>query len=202
MFLCHPLPPLHPPLKVWILSWGLTQTGQKWLEIRLLGNSPVSQVACCRYTLLAWNSSISLAGSEEHINFSQQSPNRSDYTQRESNKGKGTEVKQSPPLPFCQGKSLGTRLKRGPPLWVRCREVAVKRLGTKLPPDHRKLQISKKTKTSLEGERLGLKFFNRKKTLDRDFTSIVGDARKMFHRPLALQPAPKPDFLFPPYAEC
>ena len=49
-----------------------------------------------------------------------------------------------------------------------------------------------------EGERLGLKFFNRKKTLDRDFTSIVGDARKMFHRPLALQPAPKPEFLFPP----
>ena len=79
--------------------------------------------------------------------------------------------------------------------------MAVKRLGTKLPPDHRKLQISKKTKTSLEGERLGLKFFNRKKTLDRDFTSIVGDARKIFHRLLALQPAPKPDFLFPPYAE-
>ena len=72
--------------------------------------------------------------------------------------------------------------------------MAVKRLGTKLPPDHRKLQISKKTKTSLEGERLGLKFFNRKKTLDRDFTSIVGDARKIFHRFLALQPATKPDF--------
>ena len=67
--------------------------------------------------------------------------------------------------------------------------MAVKRLGTKLPPDHRKLQISKKTKTSLEGERLGLKFFNRKKTLDRDFTSIVGDARKTFHRLLALHPA-------------
>ena len=107
--------PLYPPLKVWILSCGLTQTGKKWLEIPLLGNFPVSQVACCRYTLLAWNSSISLAGSEEHITFSQQSPNRSDYTQRESNKGKGTEVKQSPPLPFSQGNALGTRLKQGPP---------------------------------------------------------------------------------------
>ena len=61
--------PLYPPLKVWILSCGLTQTGQKWLEIPPLGNFPVSQVACCRYTLLAWNSSISLAGSEEHVHF-------------------------------------------------------------------------------------------------------------------------------------
>ena len=97
------------------VSLGLTQTGQRCLEIRLLGNFPVRQVASCRYTLLAWNFSISLAGNEEHINFSQQSPNRSDYTQRESNKGKGTEVKQSPPLPFSQGNALGTRLKRGPP---------------------------------------------------------------------------------------
>ena len=109
------LPETFPPLKVWILSCGLTQTGQNCLEIRLLRNFPVSQVAYCRYTLLAWNSSISLAGSEEHIHFSQQSPNRSDYTQRESNKGKGTEVKQSPPLPFSQGNALGTRLKQGSP---------------------------------------------------------------------------------------
>ena len=118
MFLCPPLP--LPPPNFWIFSCGLTQTGQKCLEIRLLGNSPVSQVACCRYTLLPWNSSISLAGSEEHIHFFQQSPNRSDYTQRESNKGKGTEVKQSPPLPFSQGNALGTRLKRDPSLWVFC----------------------------------------------------------------------------------
>ena len=47
-----------------------------------------------------------------------------------------------------------------------------------------------------EGERLGLKFFNRKKTLDHDFTSIVGEARMIFHRLLALQPATKPDLLF------
>ena len=74
--------------------------------------------------------------------------------------------------------------------------MAVKRLGTILPPHHRKLQISEPNKDMREGERLGFKFFNRKKTLDRDFTSIVGDVRKMFHRPLALQPTPKPDFLF------
>ena len=37
-------------------------------------NTSVSQVAGCRCTLLAGNSSISLAGSEEQINFSQQSP--------------------------------------------------------------------------------------------------------------------------------
>ena len=42
--------------------------------IRLLGNFPVSQVAECRCTSLAGNSSISLAGNEEQINFSQQSP--------------------------------------------------------------------------------------------------------------------------------
>ena len=40
---------------------------------RLLGNFP-RQVAGCRCTLLAENFSISLAGSEEQINFSQQSP--------------------------------------------------------------------------------------------------------------------------------
>ena len=38
------------------------------------GDFLVSQVAGCRCTLLAGNSSISLAGSEEQINFSQQSP--------------------------------------------------------------------------------------------------------------------------------
>ena len=40
----------------------------------MLGNFPVSQIAGSRCTLLAGNSSISLAGSEEQINFSQQSP--------------------------------------------------------------------------------------------------------------------------------
>ena len=44
------------------------------MDIRPLGNFPLSQVAGCRGTLLADYSSISLAGSEEQINFSQQSP--------------------------------------------------------------------------------------------------------------------------------
>ena len=38
------------------------------------GNFPVSQVAECRCISLAGNSSISLAGNEGQINFSQQSP--------------------------------------------------------------------------------------------------------------------------------
>ena len=42
-------------------------------HIRLLGNFPESQVVGCRCTSLAENSSISLAGSEERIHFSQQS---------------------------------------------------------------------------------------------------------------------------------
>ena len=42
--------------------------------ICLLGNFPVSLVAGCMYTLLAGNSSFCLAGSEEQINFFQQSP--------------------------------------------------------------------------------------------------------------------------------
>ena len=42
--------------------------------MRLLGNFLVSQVAECRCTLLAGNSSISPAGSEEQMIFSQQSP--------------------------------------------------------------------------------------------------------------------------------
>jgi len=37
-------------------------------------NFPVSQVERCRCTLLAGKSSISLSGSVEQINFSQQSP--------------------------------------------------------------------------------------------------------------------------------
>ena len=50
-----------------------------WLKVpgdTSAGNFPVSQVMVisCRYTLLAWNSSISLAGSEKQINSSQQSP--------------------------------------------------------------------------------------------------------------------------------
>ena len=44
------------------------------MEIRLLGNFPLSQVAGFSCILLGRNSSISLAGSEEQINFSQQSP--------------------------------------------------------------------------------------------------------------------------------
>ena len=56
--------PPPPPLKGWILPYGL----------RLLGNFQVSQVAGWRCTLLAGNLFISLAGSEEQINFSQQSP--------------------------------------------------------------------------------------------------------------------------------
>ena len=42
--------------------------------IRLLGNVPLSQDAECRCISLAGNSSISLAGNEGQINFSQQSP--------------------------------------------------------------------------------------------------------------------------------
>ena len=44
------------------------------LGILLLGSLPVSQVAGCRCTLPAGNSSTSLARSEKQINFSQQSP--------------------------------------------------------------------------------------------------------------------------------
>ena len=42
--------------------------------LRLLGNFPVSQVAGCRCTILAENTSNSLARSEEQIIFSQHSP--------------------------------------------------------------------------------------------------------------------------------
>ena len=44
------------------------------MDIRLLGNFPFSQVAGCSCILLGRNFSISLARSEEQINFSQQSP--------------------------------------------------------------------------------------------------------------------------------
>ena len=48
--------------------------GSICLDIRLLGNFPVSQVAGYRCTLLAGNFSISLAESEELKTFSQKSP--------------------------------------------------------------------------------------------------------------------------------
>ena len=62
----HPISYQTPslPPKGWTLPYGL----------RLLGNFPVSQVVGGRCTLLAGNLFISLAGSEEQINFSQQSP--------------------------------------------------------------------------------------------------------------------------------
>ena len=54
---------------------------------------------------------------------------RSDYLYRESNKR--TKAKHFLlPLPISQGIAPGTRLKRGPLLGVRWRELAVKRLGT------------------------------------------------------------------------
>ena len=53
------------------MPYDHTQTGQQGLYIRLLGNF---EVTGCRCTLLAGNSSISLAGREEQIIFSQQSP--------------------------------------------------------------------------------------------------------------------------------
>ena len=61
-----PCPPF-PPATGWILPYDHTQTGQLCL------NTSVRQVIDCRCTLLAGNSPISLAGSEEQINFSQQS---------------------------------------------------------------------------------------------------------------------------------
>ena len=68
-----PLPPPPPPrlLKDWILPYDHTQTGSRHTSAE---NFPVSQVECCRCTLLAGNSSISLAGGVEQKNFSQQSP--------------------------------------------------------------------------------------------------------------------------------
>ena len=70
-----PPPPNYPPLKGWNFPMSTTKlASMKCLDFRLLGNFPVSEVGGCRCTLLAGNSSISLAGSEEQINFSQQSP--------------------------------------------------------------------------------------------------------------------------------
>ena len=61
------LPPPPPPTEGLNFVCGHTPTSQECLQIRLLKIS-------CRYTSLAWNSSISLADSEEQINFPQQSP--------------------------------------------------------------------------------------------------------------------------------
>ena len=76
-FLYSTQPPPPPPALHWRSQFGpitTLQTGQYYLDIRLLWNVPVSHVASCRCTLLAGNSSISLAESEEQIHFSQQSP--------------------------------------------------------------------------------------------------------------------------------
>ena len=63
------------------LAWGnflphdhTSELDSNVWTIRLLGNFPVSQVAECRCTSVAENSSISLAGKEGQINFFQQSP--------------------------------------------------------------------------------------------------------------------------------
>ena len=50
-------------------KWSLQCFSSCVWTIRLLGNFPVSQVACCRCTLLAGKSSISLAVSEEQMHF-------------------------------------------------------------------------------------------------------------------------------------
>ena len=66
-------PPPHPPALYWrsqCCPITTPQTGQYYVDIRLLWNVPVSHVASCRCTLLAGNSSISLPGSEEQIHFS------------------------------------------------------------------------------------------------------------------------------------
>ena len=72
--MCHLYNPCSPPLKGSILPFDHTQTGAS-LDILLIGNFLVSRVAAgCSCTLLAGNSSISLAGNEEQIHYSQQSP--------------------------------------------------------------------------------------------------------------------------------
>ena len=75
-----PLPPSptspHRRAGFWILPFALWPRPH-WPVIfghTSAGNFPLSQVAGCRCTLLAGSSSISLAGSEEQVNFSQQSP--------------------------------------------------------------------------------------------------------------------------------
>ena len=113
--------PLYPPLKVWILSCGLTQTGQKCLEIRLLGNFPVSQVPSCRYTLLAWNltlPSVLLGVRNTYIFPSNLSI---EVTTHRESQIKVKVLKSSsphpPPPPIVSGKRPGNEVKAGTPLF-------------------------------------------------------------------------------------
>ena len=72
-----------------------------------------------------------------------------------------TEAKHFPfPLPISRGKALGTKLKREALPGVRGRELAVN--CRRITPD---LSEQKHPRRG----RAGLKFFNRKKTWDRDF---------------------------------
>ena len=68
-----PPPPLLPNGRAEFCSMTTPKLASNGLDMRLLGNFPVSQVASCRCTLLAGNSSTSLAGSGEQINFYQKS---------------------------------------------------------------------------------------------------------------------------------
>ena len=69
-----PSPPPLPNGRAEFCTMTTPKLASNGLDMRLLGNFPVSQVASCRCTLLAGNSSTSLAGSGEQINFSQKSP--------------------------------------------------------------------------------------------------------------------------------
>ena len=66
-------PPLLPNRRAEFCAMITPKLASNGLDMRLLGNFPVSQVAGCRCTLLAGNSSTSLAGSGEQINFYQKS---------------------------------------------------------------------------------------------------------------------------------
>ena len=68
-----PPPHLLPNLRAEFCPMTTPKLASNGLDIRLLGNFPVSQVAGCRCTLLAGNSSTNLAGSGEQINFYQKS---------------------------------------------------------------------------------------------------------------------------------
>ena len=68
-----PPPPLLPNGRAEFCPMTTPKLASNGLDMRLLGNFPVSQVAGCRCTLLAGNSSTSLAGSGEQINFYQKS---------------------------------------------------------------------------------------------------------------------------------
>ena len=68
-----PPSPLLPNLRAEFCPMTTPKLVSNGLDIRLLGNFPVSQVAGCRCTLLAGNSSTNLAGSGEQINFYQKS---------------------------------------------------------------------------------------------------------------------------------